>query len=457
MNKKIICIMVLLFAISFVVAQGPPGVGPPEEAITACDGKNTGDACSFETPNGEESGICDNTPDGIACKLSRAGIEGLSQGQGSAEINGGFEGESAEKMGLFERFFSWLAGLFSRDAYGDDSLPERESDVKDSETEDGEVNDKIVSNIPDNFPDNLPEYLKNVWDCIDSDVIVSDLTVRGDDSLKCSVKVSYTDTEVIIESNGIPPHDFESTLGCCATEQESIWRIPIVPTEDTDGEYTSAAERGPVAFTVAGVAIYGPEEGPGGDAVALEHDYFVEDRQDVDLGLCGGHAGPGGEYHYHFDGNCLHWHEEQEGDKSWTEYNFNDLSGYEPSGVIGFAFDGYPIYGSYGWDDNKNVVEMVSSYRLKSSGGQGYNGIDDWEYIPGLGDLDECNGHFAPTPDNPEGFYHYHSTVKNGDGKIGFPYFLLCYHGFYDGSQDTAGQGEFGGQQRPPGVGPPPY
>ncbi len=59
------------------------------------------------------------------------------------------------------------------------------------------------------------------------------------------------------------------------------------------------------------------EEGPGGDAVALEHGYFVEDRQAVDLGVCGGHSGPGGEYHYHYDSNCMHWHDDSQ-DICWT-------------------------------------------------------------------------------------------------------------------------------------------
>ena len=29
----------------------------------------------------------------------------------------------------------------------------------------------------------------------------------------------------------------------------------------------------------------------------------------------------------------------------------------------------------------------------------------------GLGDLDECNGRFGPTPEFPQGIYHYHVTA----------------------------------------------
>jgi len=98
---------------------------------------------------------------------------------------------------------------------------------------------------------------------------------------------------------------------------------------------------------------------------------------------------------------------------------------------------------------------MKSSYQLKP-GETGYNGIDDYEYVDGLGDLDVCNGHFGPTPDFPQGIYHYHSTIENGLGEMGFPYFLICYHGEVPNSEgegpDCSGHGETWG----PGIGPPP-
>ena len=35
------------------------------------------------------------------------------------------------------------------------------------------------------------------------------------------------------------------------------------------------------------------------------------------------------------------------------------------SAVIGVAMDGYPIYGFWGYEDEMNIVEMKSSYRLR--------------------------------------------------------------------------------------------
>jgi hypothetical protein len=299
--------------------------------------------------------------------------------------------------------------------------------------------------------------------CDDTDVGfgggVDDYNTSGFDNHVCDVSYVMEDGNITISSNGLPNHDFHSGPGCCASGQDSTWVIPLEPTNDSmcnpsvssDG-CTMAPDRGAIAFAVNGVAIYGPEDGPGGDAVAGQEGAYEEDRQEIWLGLCLGHSGPGGEYHYHADGNCIHWH--PEGEQTWLNYSMESsrtVAGHSP--IIGFALDGYPIYGFVGWDDNEEVVEMTSSYRLKD-GETGYNGIDDYEYVAGLGDLDSCNGHYAATPDWPEGIYHYHSTWENGEGGIGFPYFINCYRGELSSGEDDpcAGHGETWG----PGIGPPP-
>ncbi|NQW16503.1 MAG: YHYH protein [Chloroflexi bacterium] len=308
-----------------------------------------------------------------------------------------------------------------------------------------------VEPAADTLPLLLTEAWSDVWLCADEDVAVEDLTVNT--TLNCSVGVEVQGDTLVINASGIPNHDFESTLGCCAAEIDNRWVIPLDPQPDSDGELTMAPERGPVAFTVSGVAIYGPEEGPGGDAVALEHGLFEEDRQPIDLGVCGGHAGPGGQYHYHFDANCIHWH--SDGDEEITDYEPSDLIANGEAELIGFAFDGYPIYGTYEQDVDGTIVEVTSSYRL-IEGANGYGGIDDYEYVDGLGDLDTCNGHIGSTPQAPDGIYHYHSTLTNGNGDLGFPYFLLCYYGeIDDASIPVVNAGPLGGG-RFPGGGPPP-
>ena len=142
-------------------------------------------------------------------------------------------------------------------------------------------------------------------------------------------------------------------------------------------------------------------------------------------------------------------------------YDISKIQSNQHSPIIGWAFDGYPIYGMYGYnDDQSGLTAITSSYvieRTQDGGDQGYNGIDDWNYVDGAGDLDECNGRFGPTPEYPEGRYHYVSTPLSGSptmvtdtngqnvGMIGFPYFLLCYHGVADVDAQDVGGGQGGG------------
>ena len=66
------------------------------------------------------------------------------------------------------------------------------------------------------------------------------------------------------------------------------------------------------------------------------------------------------------------------------------------------------------------VSELTSSYQLKEgarpNGADGpggtYDGtfVQDYEYVAGSGDLDECNGRITVTPDFPDGTYAYFLT-----------------------------------------------
>ena len=288
---------------------------------------------------------------------------------------------------------------------------------------------------------------------------------------QCEVSVTIQNDEMIVVSNGIPNHDFLSTMGCCAPEKDYTTTYPLNPVNDTTGGHDTTncpasagrwecvPDRGTVAMSVNGAPIFGPEEGPGGDAVALHFDYFNEDRQPIVLGWCTGHSAGQGGYHYHYDANCVYW--EPEPGETMEDYDSSKIKSDEHSPIIGWAFDGYPIYGMYGYNDDQTSLKAItSSYgieRTQEGGDQGYNGIDDWNYIDGSGDLDECNGRFGPTPEYPEGIYHYVSTPLSGSptmvtdtngqtvGMIGFPYFLLCYHGVADVAAQNAGGGQGGG------------
>ena len=54
-------------------------------------------------------------------------------------------------------------------------------------------------------------------------------------------------------------------------------------------------------------------------------------------------------------------------------------------------------------------------------------------YVEGSGELDFCNGCFGPTPEHPEGIYHYHTSMEvdptTNTLVPSFPYVIGAYKG----------------------------
>ncbi|BCV03021.1 MAG: hypothetical protein CM15mV59_1440 [Caudoviricetes sp.] len=109
--------------------------------------------------------------------------------------------------------------------------------------------------------------------------------------------------------------------------------------------------------------------------------------------------------------------------------------GSDVSSIIGWAYDGNPIYGPYGFTDpekkTNDIKLLQSSYTLNSSAIENRPStsifpdgffVEDFQYTGG-GDLDEHNGRFEINDDYPKGVYAYHATVSS-DGVPTFPYFI---------------------------------
>ena len=101
------------------------------------------------------------------------------------------------------------------------------------------------------------------------------------------------------------------------------------------------------------------------------------------------------------------------------------------SPIIGWAYDGNPIYGPYGYKTKSggDAVIMRSGYALKTSrvGGPPIDMfpigffIEDYEF-QGNGDLDENNGRFCVTPDYPNGVYAYFATIDPNQNDASGPF-----------------------------------
>jgi len=125
--------------------------------------------------------------------------------------------------------------------------------------------------------------------------------------------------------------------------------------------------------------------------------------------------------------------------------------------LVGWAADGFPIYTSRGhssaMDAKSPLKKMRSGWQLKKgersggpSGKPDGSFTADYEFVPGSGDLDECNGRFGVTPEFPSGTYHYYITAE-------FPFLGRTFRGPPDASFSKR-MGGPGGPGGPNGRGP---
>src|ERR1051325_9632663 len=233
-------------------------------------------------------------------------------------------------------------------------------------------------------------------------------------------RVQYSDSFVYVSCTCIPGYDIGPWPGNPNTpkNQNFLFKIARFPQANT-GTLTPTP-LGHIGVWSNGVSIFNAKDARsynnGGvwnqNAIVVEGSSFDE---------CLGHPAPNGEYHHHLNPVCL--------------YNDKDSTHHSP--IIGYAFDGYPIYGAYGYSvvtDSQIVSRMRSSFRLRNISNRttlangtklnasqsgpsissqyplGYY-IEDYEYVPGLGDLDSNNGRVCKTPEYPNGTYAYFVTI----------------------------------------------
>lgn len=273
-------------------------------------------------------------------------------------------------------------------------------------------------------------------------------------ALKNQVKISIDGDFRFIESNGYPDHEpgqfpnrgNPNTIRA----QHYKYRVPVSP--------KSAAAVTPLRMNPFGVAVNGvpfdpgtaefwnrnPDSGWRFEALSGKINLGVDDSN--------AHVQPSGAYHYH--GLPIGLIKKLGRDKRSMI-------------LIGYAADGFPMYESHGYanvdDQSSKLKALTSSYRLKSgtrpAGGAGpggrYDGtfVEDWEYVAGAGDLDECNGRSGVTPEYPDGTYYYVVTAD-------FPFIPRNYRGTPDQSffrhGPPGGGGPGGRPPGPPGRRPPP-
>jgi len=189
------------------------------------------------------------------------------------------------------------------------------------------------------------------------------------------VTVSCNDGQALIASDTYPDHPMMTGI-VGSNEQvpvpaeNYVSPIPLQLVLGSEPHTRDAA----LGVAVNGVPIY-DYTGGGEMSVAdlSEHQAEQDTVLTKQLDICGGHAGRGDDYHYHATPSCM----------------IAQMPNAGPEAIIGWAFDGFPIYG----DINPDGTAIKP------------------------GDLDVCNGQ----PDPVYG-YRYHTSK-------GVPYIIQCLRG----------------------------
>lgn len=243
--------------------------------------------------------------------------------------------------------------------------------------------------------------------------------------------VQYSTNNVYVSCTCIPDYSIGPWNGNPNTpvNQNFVYKITRNPVQNT-GTLT-AVGLGHTGVWSNGVSVFNADDGQTylNQGVWHRNAYFFEGAS---FDNCLGHPAPNGEYHHHVNPKCL--------------YNAADSTLHSP--IIGYAFDGFPIYGAWGYTNTNGtgpLKRMTPSYRVRNiidrttlpngntapMPGPAINAqfplgafIQDYEYVSGSGDLDIHNGRFCITPEYPLGTYAYFVTIDSALNPV-YPY-TMC-------------------------------
>lgn len=288
-------------------------------------------------------------------------------------------------------------------------------------------------------------------------------------------QVRYTSTDVYVNATGIPAYPVGIFTGDGnpnnAGNQNAIYKLPLNPVQNTGTP--TATPLGNIGIFINGVSLFDYKDGvawnnntnalcggpgnppcPGGPSATQAWNRDAIPAEKLGFDCSKGHPA-GTNYHHHqnpsafkYDINVLS-----------TICNLYDAEGLytinpsQHSPLIGFAYDGFPIYGAYGYANVNGtgaITRMKSSYQLSTNttrtngpavNATYFNGYfkEDYVYVANSGSdyLDAHNGRFCITPEYPNGIYCYFATV-DANHNSAFPYVVgPTFYGVKTGAKVT--------------------
>jgi len=280
-------------------------------------------------------------------------------------------------------------------------------------------------------------------------------------------QVEYSDNFVYITATGVPAYPTGPFLDgnpSNAQNQNNIIKLPLLPQENTGTPDDTVG--GNIGVFVNGVALFDYRDGvawnpatnslcggpgnppcPGGPNASMDWNRDAIPAEMAGFDCSKGHPAMG-NYHHHQNPSAFKLDLEIVSDIC----NLYDADGLYfidetiHSPLIGFAFDGFPIYGAYGYrnaDGSGGLERIKSGYQLRDiterthwadgtdvDDGPDVNGTyflgyfrEDYEFISHSEEyyLDEHNGRFCVTPEYPAGTYAYFATVDE-NWNSAYPY-----------------------------------
>lgn len=264
-----------------------------------------------------------------------------------------------------------------------------------------------------------------------------------------ALRVAYSADTVWVRSHGLTTNMGKWLNPGGASAQNYVHKFPRTPT--VPGTKSVAPGQGAIGLLLNGVPIYGLTNANSwsGTANATPQAGGLG-VWNVEVGLSegfvldtafGAHPQQAGAYHTHA-----------------TPYRlYKNTPNTQHSPLIGFAFDGYPVYGPYGYSSAMNsassVTRMKTGYSLRnistrttkptiphgggatSSSGPAVSTtyplgtyVEDYEWLAANnGDLDAYNGRTCVTPEYPGGTYAYFVTITSA-GATTFPHIIGPYY-----------------------------
>ncbi|MDB4682933.1 YHYH protein [Crocinitomicaceae bacterium] len=281
-------------------------------------------------------------------------------------------------------------------------------------------------------------------------------------------QVEYSNDFVYVTTEGVPSYPTGPFLDgnpSQAQAQGAIYKIPLNP-QPNNGNPTSTT-MGTIGIFINGTSLYDYRDGvawnpstnalcggpgnppcPGGPAALMDWNRDAIPAEMDGFDCSKGHPAMG-QYHHHqnpsafdLDLNVV--------SSICNLYDAEGLYAIDPSThspLIGYAYDGYPIYGAYGYanqDGSGGIVRIKSSYQLQNlssrTNGPAINTTyflgyfrEDYEYVSQSGEdfLDEHNGRVCVTPEYPNGTYAYFCTVDENHNSY-YPYAVgPTFYGVY--------------------------